>query len=146
MEIFNTLSDTLNVFLLNAGIWAPFFSCMLIILEGVFAFLPLFVFITINMLTMGTFLGLVVSWACMIFGNFLAFFLCRIGLSPLFQKFIKDKSKLNKFMNLVDNISFSKLILIISIPLTPSFFVNLAAGLSKIPKKKYLYALLIGKP
>ena len=48
-------------------------------------------------------------------------------------------------MNLINKMSFSKLVLIISIPLTPSFFVNLAAGLSKIPKKKYLYALMLGK-
>ena len=27
----------------------------------------------------------------------------------------------------------------------PSFFINVGAGLSKIPIKKYLYALLIGK-
>ena len=58
---------------------------------------------------------------------------------------MKNKSGLTKFMNMIDNMSFSKLVLIISIPLTPSFFVNLAAGLSKIPKRKYLYALAFGK-
>ncbi len=146
MELFNSLSETLNIFLLNAGMWAPFFSCILILLEGTFAFLPLFVFVTINILTMGTILGSMISFVCLIAGNFLAFFLCRIGLSPLFQRFIKNKSKINKFMKSIDNMSFSKLILIISIPITPSFFVNLAAGLSKIPKKKYFYALLLGKP
>lgn len=145
MEVFNGLNESLNNILLNAGIWAPIISSILIILEGTFAFLPLFVFITINVLTMGSIWGNFISWCCTIFGSFLAFFLCRIGLSPLFQKFIKNTSHLNKFMRLIDNMKFSRLVLIISIPLTPSFFVNLAAGLSKIPKKKYLYALFLGK-
>lgn len=145
LELFNDLSNNLNTFLLNAGMWAPLFSSLLIILEGIFAFLPMCVFVTINLLSMGNIIGSLVSYCCTIAGCFLIFFLCRIGLNPLFQKFIKNKSNLNKFMKLVDNMSFSKLVLIISIPLTPSFFVNLAAGLSKIPKKKYLYALLIGK-
>lgn len=145
MEIFNDLANNLNDFLLNAGIWAPVLSSLLIVLEGTFAFLPMFVFVTINLLTLGSIFGSITSYICTVAGSFLMFFLCRIGLSPLFQKFINNKSGLNKFMGLIDNMSFSKLVLIISIPLTPSFLVNLAAGISKIPKKKYLYALLLGK-
>ena len=145
IEIFNNLNNSLNTFLLNAGVLAPILSSVLIVLEGMFAFLPVFVFITVNLLTMGNILGSIVSYICTIIGNFLTFFLCRIGLNPLFQKYIGNKRKLKKMMNLINKMSFSKLVLIISIPLTPSFFVNLAAGLSKIPKKKYLYALMLGK-
>ena len=145
IEIFNNLNNSLNTFLLNAGVLAPILSSVLIVLEGMFAFLPVFVFITVNLLTMGNILGSIVSYICTIIGNFLTFFLCRIGLNPLFQKYIGNKRKLIKMMNLINKMSFSKLVLIISIPLTPSFFVNLAAGLSKIPKKKYLYALMLGK-
>lgn len=125
--------------------WAPFLSSCLIVLEGTFAFLPMFVFVTINFLTMGHFFGSIVSYICTVLGSFIAFFLCRVGLSPLFRKFIKNGKHLNKFMNMVSNMPFSRLVLIISIPLTPSFFVNLAAGLSTISKLKYLYALLLGK-
>ena len=145
LEVFNELNNNLNTFLLDAGVWAPLFSSLLIILEGIFAFLPMFVFTTINLLTMGNVLGSIISYCCTVAGCFLTFFLCRIGLNPIFQKFIKNKSRLKKFMNMINKMSFSKLVLIISIPLTPSFFVNLAAGLSKIPKKKYFYALLFGK-
>ncbi len=145
IEIFNNLNNSLNTFLLNAGVLAPILSSVLIVLEGMFAFLPVFVFITVNLLTMGNILGSIVSYICTIIGNFLTFFLCRIGLNPLFQKYIGNKRKLKKMMNLINKMSFSKLVLIISIPFTPSFFVNLAAGLSKIPKKKYLYALMLGK-
>lgn len=145
LEIFDELNNNLNTFLLNAGIWAPLFSSLFIILEGIFAFLPMFIFTTINLLTMGNILGSIVSYCCTVAGCFLTFFLCRIGLNPIFQKYIKNKSKLKKIMNIINKMSFSKLVLIISIPLTPSFLVNLAAGLSKMPKKKYFYALLFGK-
>ena len=145
LETFNELNESLNTFLLNAGMWAPLLSSLLIVLEAIFAFLPLCVFVTINLLTMGNIFGCIVSYCCTIVGCFLTLLLCRVGLNPLFQKFIKNKSGLTKFMNMIDKMSFSKLVLIISIPLTPSFFVNLAAGLSKIPKKKYFYALLFGK-
>ena len=145
LEFFNGLNENLNTFLLNAGMWAPLLSSCLIVLEGTLAFLPMFVFVTINFLTMGNILGSIVSYICTVFGSFIAFFLCRVGLSPLFKKFIKNGKTLNKFMNMVSNMPFSRLVLIISIPLTPSFFVNLAAGLSTISKLKYLYALLLGK-
>lgn len=145
MEVLNAVNESLNTMLLNAGMMAPLISSILIVSEAIFAFLPLFVFITINVLTLGTLAGSFISWCCTIFGSFLAFFLCRKDLSPIFQKFIKNKSHLNKFMKYIDKLKFSKLVLIISIPLTPSFFVNLAAGLSNIPLKKYLYALILGK-
>ncbi len=35
--------------------------------------------------------------------------------------------------------------LFVAIPFMPSFFINVGAGLSNIPIKKYLYALLVGK-
>lgn len=145
LDFFNNLNEQLNTFLLNAGAWAPFMSSIFVVLEGTLAFLPLFVFITINIISTGPIVGSLLSWICTIAGSFLAFFLCRVGLSPLFQRFLNNTKHLNKFMHMIDHMSFSKLVLIISIPLTPSFFVNLAAGLSKIPKKKYLYALLLGK-
>lgn len=145
MEFFNALNENLNTFLMNAGMWAPLLSSLLIILESTFAFLPMFVFVTINVLTLGTTIGCFVSWICTTVGCFITFFLCRIGLSPLFNRLLTNTVHLNKFMNMINNMPFSRLVLIISIPLTPSFFVNLAAGLSKIPKKEYFYALLLGK-
>ena len=53
LEFFNGLNENLNTFLLNAGMWAPLLSSCLIVLEGTLAFLPMFVFVTINFLTMG---------------------------------------------------------------------------------------------
>jgi uncharacterized membrane protein YdjX (TVP38/TMEM64 family) len=145
MEILNELSENLNTFLLGMGILAPLFSSLFIVIEGTLAFLPLFVFVTINIMTMGSILGCLVSWICTTVGSYIAFSLFRNGLSKHFQKKIANKKKVIKFMKLIDNLKFKQLVLIISIPFAPSFFINMGAGLSHISKKKYLYSLLVGK-
>ncbi len=147
VEIINWLKNfsvILNDFLMGLGIWAPILSSILIVLEGIFAFLPLVVFVTINIITLGAFFGGILSWILTTIGSFLAFYLCRIGLSNFFQRKI-SKGKISKFMTKIDNLKFKQLVLIIAIPFAPSFFINVGAGVSKISIKKYLYALLIGK-
>ena len=48
-------------------------------------------------------------------------------------------------MNKVSNISFSNLVILLSIPFTPAFSVNIGAGLSDMKFSKYLFALLLSK-
>lgn len=145
MEVFSNLDGVLNEFLLNAGILAPIFSTILIFLEGILAFLPLFVFITINILTLGPVFGRLVSWIFTIMGSFAMFMLSRKILSNFIIKKTKKKKYISKIINVVGNLSFTKLVLLISIPFAPSFFINLGAGISNIPKLKYFYALVVGK-
>ena len=38
-----------------------------------------------------------------------------------------------------------QLVVLIAIPFTPAFLINIGAGLSKISYKRYLFALIIGK-
>ena len=48
-------------------------------------------------------------------------------------------------MTYVENISLSGLAVLVAIPFTPAFAVNIAAGLSNMPKKKFIMGILIGK-
>ena len=145
MSWLNELELLLTEFLNNAGIWAPFFASILVFLEGILAFLPLFVFVTVNILSLsnifGTFLGsifgVILSWIFSVLGSYTMF----MGI----REKIKSKPKVTKFMNIVDKLTYSQLVLITSIPFSPSFFINLGAGLSTINRKKYFCALLIGK-
>ena len=145
MEYFSQINEYLNDFLMNVGIWAPIFSCILIFLEGILAFLPLFVFITVNFLTLGPLFGSILSWIFTVLGGFTTFYFCRKKLSKFIDKKIAKKEKLKKFMRKVSKLKFVQILLIIAIPFTPSFFINVGAGLSKISLKKYLYALVLGK-
>lgn len=144
VEVLNNLSTMLNDFLMGLGVMAPILSSVLIILEGIMAFLPLVVFVAINMLTLGPIVGGVLSWLLTTLGSFLAFYLCRKGFSVIFNRKF-SKGKLSKFMKKIDNLKFKQLVLIIAIPFAPSFFINVGAGLSNIPIKKYFYALLVAK-
>lgn len=153
MEWIYEFEEILMDFLNGLGIWAPFFSCILIFLEGILAFLPLFVFVTVNVLSMSTLvgpvlggiLGIVLSWVFSVIGSFTMFIGTRRSFGRKFRKKMEDSPKANRFMNIIDGLTYSQLVLITSIPFSPSFFINLGAGLSKLNEKKYFCALLIGK-
>ena len=57
----------------------------------------------------------------------------------------KTGKEVAKIMNFIDRISLSGLAILVAIPFTPAFAVNIAAGLSNISKKKFLTGLVIGK-
>jgi len=143
IESLNQFDQILNDFLLSLGILAPILSSVLIILEGTLAFLPLFVFITINIITLGSVLGIFSSWVLTTLGSLICFLIFRNGIAKWFYK--KSKKKGRKFSKVLSKLSFVRIVLLISIPFIPSFFVNMGAGFSKIPVKKYFYALIIGK-
>ena len=142
METFiNTAVDTITNFMNNFGIASGIF---LIILESMIPILPLGVFIALNVMTFGEVVGFIVSWLSTVVGCMLAFYICRFLKEKYEKKYKKDKD-INKFRKAIDNISLSNLVLIISLPFTPAFAVNIGAGLSNINPKRYLVALLIGK-
>lgn len=139
----------INDFIYNVinamGIYGPILACLLMLVESIFPIMPLAVFITINFLTFGNLVGFIISWVFTILGCIMSFFLFRKGVQGWFQRLTKDRVKLNNLMIKFNNISFTELTLIIAIPFTPAFLVNIAAGLSDMPKKKFIIALLIGK-
>ena len=48
-------------------------------------------------------------------------------------------------MDKIKNMSLASLTVLMAIPFTPAFIVNIAAGLANVGKKKFYIALLIGK-
>lgn len=153
IEIFSNLDIWLEEFLMNAGMLAPLLSCLLIFLEGILAFLPLFVFVTVNVLSLTTLLGefwgsvvaIILSWIFSTLGCFTTFLIVRKVFNKPFRKKIAKKPKVSYFMNKIDGLKYSHLVLVTSIPFSPSFFINLGAGLSNVNSKKYFCALMIGK-
>ena len=121
---------------------------MFIVLESIIPALPLSVFIGLNIITFGKILGYVISYFGTIVGCMLSFITFRYILKNYLYKIFKEKTriKIEDLMKKMTNIDFNTLVVIIAIPFTPAFLVNIAAGLSNIPIKKYIFALLIGKP
>ena len=57
----------------------------------------------------------------------------------------KTMKKVDKAIDKFQNISLSNLTVIITLPFTPAFLINILAGVSGMRKKKFLLAILIGK-
>ena len=136
-----TAVDLITNFMSNFGIIS---GIILIILESMIPILPLGVFIALNVMTFGNVVGFIVSWLSTVVGCMLAFYICRNLKEKYEKKYRKDKS-VTKIRKIIDNISLSNLVLIISLPFTPAFAVNIGAGLSNINPKRYLISLIIGK-
>lgn len=147
MNILNNV-DTLITNLLNSlGIVGPLLGCLLIIVESILPILPLSVFITLNFYAFGNFLGFVISYVCTIIGCFLSYELVRHNLKKPFEKYIEDKEhkRIQKFIKIFNKIKLENLVILSSVPFTPAFLINIAAGLSNMSKKKFLISIIISK-
>ena len=129
----------------NAGILSPILACFFITIESILPFLPLAVFITINFISFGTIVGFLISWIFTVIGCMISFTIFRKGFNNKFSFLIKNRKTLESMMYKINNMKLSSIILLLAIPFTPAFMINIAAGLSNIPTKKYFTSLLIGK-
>lgn len=148
MELLNNLDEWVKVFLENIGFWGPVLACLLIIVESILPVLPLCVFITLLFLHFGNLIGFLISWICTCIGCYISYTLVKKGLSDWFIKKVEDgneKGKLKKIIKKVDKMEVSSLAVLIAIPFTPAFLINIACGLTKMKKKKFITAILIGK-
>lgn len=144
-EFFYKISEYIDILIVMLGVWGPLLGCILIIIESIIPILPLAAFITLNFLAFGSILGFIISWICTIIGCSLSYWLFHKNFKNIFEKKLRNKETVNKFMKIVDSIKFEQLVTLLAIPFTPAFAINIAAGLSKMKYSKYLKALLIGK-
>lgn len=143
-EIIDSFVTNSTTILTSIG---PIAGILLIILESILPMLPLSVFITLNMISFGSFFGFLISWISTIIGCMLSFTLFRYFFQKKLYRFIKRKEQ-DKFagiMKTISNIKFSNLVILIAIPFSPAFFINIAAGVSKIKTEKFFLAAIIGK-
>ena len=140
-NIYNYIMALIN----GSTIYGPIIACILILLESILPVLPLFVFITILFIAYGYIWGFILSYILTCMGCLLSFFLFRKLLKNFFDKKIRKNQKINKLMLLIEKLDINNLTLLIAIPFTPAFLINITAGLSKIEFKKFLTSLLIGK-
>lgn len=145
------MSDFVNAFVDNAVLFlssfGPISGVILVYLESIIPILPLSVFIALNMMTFGNIFGFLISLFATLLGCVSSFFFFRYFCSEKFKRLYK-KEKLKEIDNLMkklSDISFSNLTIIVALPFTPAFLVNIASGLSKMTFRKFFFACLIGK-
>lgn len=147
--IMSELFNSFYIFIMNTidalGVYGPLLGSLFIILESIIPPLPLFVFITINFVAFGKVLGFIISWICTCIGCILSYYFVKKLFRNWVVNKIKDVNLLTKCMNYVENLSLTQVTMILSIPFTPAFMVNIAAGLCNMNFKKFLTAILISK-
>lgn len=139
------LLNEILVFIEGAGILGPIVCCALIVVESILPMLPLAVFIAFNAVFFGHLLGFIVSWVFTIIGCVVSYYLFRDKLRPYYERKIANQKGVKKFMKGFQKLDFSKLVILIAIPFTPAFLINIMAGLINMNFKKFFYALVIGK-
>lgn len=144
-EIFSTFYDLIMNTIAALGVYGPLLGCLFIILESIFPPLPLFVFITINFIAFGKILGFFISWICTILGCLIAYYLVKRFLRNFVLEKIRNIDLLTKCLHYIENLSLTKITVILSIPFTPAFMMNIAAGISNMDIKKFLPAIMISK-
>lgn len=138
---YNFIMDTIDAM----GVYGPLLGSLFIVLESIIPPLPLFVFITINFIAFGKILGFIISWICTIIGCLISYFLVKKFLRNFVVRKIKNIDLLTRCMNYIENLSLTKVTVILSIPFTPAFMMNIAAGLVGMNFKKFFIAILISK-
>lgn len=137
----------LTNFLMSIGIWGYVLSCFLIIVESIIPILPLSAFITLLFFKFGLVIGFIISYIFTIIGCLISYNIFNSKIRLVLEKYIvrKNKTHLDKVIKNIKKVKFVNLCLVIALPFTPAFLVNIACGLANVSKKKYFISLLIGK-
>lgn len=144
MDLINTIVEYSTEVISNGGI---LFGMLLIMIESFIPALPLSVFIALNTHTFGLLPGILISWISTCIGCYISYLIFYYVSNNIIYKYLSKKvrNKIDKAIDKFQSISLANLTVIITLPFTPAFLINILAGVSGMSKKKYIIALLIGK-
>ncbi len=144
MDLINTIVEYSTEVISNGGI---LFGMLLIMIESFIPALPLSVFIALNTHTFGLLPGILMSWVSTCIGCYISYLIFYYISNNIIYKYLskKTRNKIDKAIDKFQSISLANLTVIITLPFTPAFLINILAGVSGMSKKKYIVALLIGK-
>lgn len=144
-NLFNQFYDFVMSLIDALGVYGPLLGCLFIVLESIIPPLPLFVFITMNFIAFGNVIGFIVSWVCTVIGCVISYFLVKKFFRNFVIKKIKNINLLTRCMSYIENLSLTKVTVILAIPFTPAFMMNIAAGLVNMNFKKFFFSIIISK-
>ena len=144
MDLVNSFVEFSTNFISSGGI---LFGFLLVLVESFIPALPLAVFVALNTNAFGPVIGIIISWIATCIGCFLSYLLFRYLSDKVIDKLLshKYKKRIQKAIKKFKKISFPSLVLIVALPFTPAFLVNIICGIVKTSKRKFVASILIGK-
>lgn len=118
---------------------------VLVVAEAFLPFLPLFAIVIINLNSYGIVLGFLTSYSGTVLGSYLVFLTIRYFLRKPAQRYIARHQGLGKMLKFIDRKGFVFLVILLSLPFTPSSVINVIAALSNLRKSVYLLILVVAK-
>ncbi|SDT01116.1 Uncharacterized membrane protein YdjX, TVP38/TMEM64 family, SNARE-associated domain [Paenibacillaceae bacterium GAS479] len=125
--------------------YGPLPGILLPFSEAFLPFLPLVLFIAANANIYGLGFGFLFSWIGVCAGSLCMFGLARTFGSGLGMWLERRFPRAGKFFDWLERRGFTPVFLLSCFPFSPSVLVNLASGLSSLPFRTFLMAILLGK-
>lgn len=123
---------------IGAAVGLPF-------LETLFPFLPLFLMAAFNILSYGTFLGLVFTFIGTWIGTIVIFVFMRYLKSTKVEDVLYRTRTIKKALFWIEDTHPLLLILVLSIPFSPTFMINYSMGLTNMKFSKFLWITTISR-
>lgn len=147
LHFIENFAPMLEEFLNSIGIWGGVLGAGFMTIESILPCLPLCVFISLELYLFGPLFGFLISWIFTSIGCILSFLLFRYKIKGFIEKRMKKdiKKKIDTWMKKFGDIKLSDFVLLVAMPFTPAFVVNIAAGLSSMSLKKFALGIFVGK-
>lgn len=126
-------------------ILGPLAPILFTMVEAFVPVLPLIAIVTLNVAAHGAVLGFVYSWLGSVFGSILFFLICRKLFKGFILRIAGKHPTVMKARNWVNKVNKKALFLIITMPFTPSCFVNFAMGVSDFDGSTYIKIMASAK-
>jgi uncharacterized membrane protein YdjX (TVP38/TMEM64 family) len=125
--------------------YGPLVGISIPFVEAIFPILPLVVFIFANAAAFGPLLGFLYSWLGSCLGSILLFYIVRKYGQKRFFSFVSKHQKVESSIGWIEKRGFGPIFIMFAFPFSPSFLINIVAGLSRIKISQFLIALVLGK-
>lgn len=137
--------ENIEVFLNKFEALGPIPGILATMIEAFLPILPLIAILIANVNIYGLWEGVLLSWVGVFCGSVSVFWLVR-RFGDRFRLFIDRKwPRSRKLTHWLEHKGFMPVFLLACFPFTPSFFVNLIAGISKMPIRVFISANALGK-
>lgn len=123
----------------------PLAPILFTMVEAFVPVLPLIAIVTLNVAAYGAVLGFVYSWLGSVFGSVLFFLICRKLFKGFILRIAGKHPTVMKARDWVNKVNKKALFLVITMPFTPSCFVNFAMGVSDFDSRTYIKIMASAK-